>query len=605
MNSLSTSADESPFFESAFQRASYPTLTKLSSTLALLILAYYAVSFLDAWPSTIKRSVYESLIYFVPSAVIYAIQQGMVYSGRLGLEDAKFTRADFGDTHAKQQAIQRIFGQPQLPFALRKVRSLSGVGKYISLSDEIRPAGLGNWDNSCYQNSILQGLASLPAFFEYVARSLEQCELYGPLADTHRALLGLFEQLTDLNPRKTTVWTPNVLKSMDSWQQQDAQEYFTRLLEALEKESDAYIRVRKRRSVPGLESLDAVSTSRNPRPASEIAPDPDPDLSLIQLVPRNPLDGMTAQCLECRTCGFTEGFSFNQFNCLTLNMGRRGPSDLEDLLDEYTMPEDIDGVECENCTKLAHGGAEGDDESEQSAKETAKRKPVLRTKTKQITVGRSPRDLILHINRSVFDDYGNQMKNRAALAVPLKLSFLSRWCAPIVRSDASVQRVYELKCMVTHYGRHDNGHYVALGQRGKDWYSFNDDFVTKIDEEEVLNTGNGFMLFYEAVPLEPQVEDTLNPAEGSAVVENGTASVEIGSGDDKPENAATWSHPDSNSDEQDSVSMHDSSAETSPGSAHPSSAASELSVDDLAKRKGLNNPFPMSTSCSSAMGGGT
>ncbi|KIW90947.1 uncharacterized protein Z519_08730 [Cladophialophora bantiana CBS 173.52] len=518
MNNLPVRANESPFDDvpSDNQSTSYPTQTKIISTLALLLLGYYALSFFDAWPSTIKRAIYEFVVYMTPSPVIYAMQYSMVRLGHLRPEEAKFKRVNFGDMVAKQEAFKMILGQPQLPLALRKVRSLSG--SYMSLSHETGPPGLGNWDNSCYQNSVLQGLASLPAFIEYLEKSLECCDRYDIPAATHRALVTFLEQLSDSGSRTTVLWTPRVLKSMDSWQQQDAQEYFSRVLDAVEKEANQYANKLKRATIAGLECLRAVGKSDSITDASVEEQGSGgswtrrigglPAANLRECGMRNPVDGMTAQSLECRTCGFTEGLSLTQFNCLTLNLGLQGACDVERLLNEYTAPEEVEGVECENCTKLAHGETESSEDEEMRSegshtKPKKKKRPMLRTKAKQITVGRLPRDLVLHINRSIFDNYGNQLKNTAHVRVPVRLDFLRRWCAPLDQNDESVEAVYELKCVVTHYGSHHDGHYVALGKRDKDWYSFNDERVTRISEEEVLARGNGFMLFYEAVSSPP------------------------------------------------------------------------------------------------------
>lgn len=526
-----TRADEGPVFESFPQIASYPTETKIVSALALLILGYYAISLFDAWPSTAKRSSYELFVYLFPSPLLYAMQYALIRLGRLARDEAKFARADFGNIFAKQEAMQKIFGQPQIPLVLRKVRSLSGVGNYISMSGETGPPGLGNWDNSCYQNSVLQGLASLPAFIEFVKHSLESCEKYGVPAETHRALVSFLEQLADSSCQKTTLWTPGALKSMDSWQQQDAQEYFSRIMDAAEKEASAYIKLVKRPSNAGLDCLNHTRAAKGHSAEGNAADrsgisnagraETEENAKPIQLEHPNPLDGMTAQALECKVCGFSEGLSLTQFNCLTLNMGLRGPSDVEELLDEYTAPEEVEGVECEHCTKVAHGEADKEDgdnpnvqESQRPPKE--KRPGILRTKAKQITVGRLPKDLVLHINRSIFDDFGNQLKNTAPVKAPAKLNFLSRWCAPLEENMSVIEAVYELKCIVTHYGRHDNGHYVALGKRGKEWYSFNDEFVTRLTEDEVVARGNGFMLFYEAIPFQAQPDSHVNERQSSA-----------------------------------------------------------------------------------------
>ncbi|KIW21442.1 hypothetical protein PV08_02022 [Exophiala spinifera] len=520
MNNLPARAYGSPVVYDAYasQSAPYPTVTKVISTIALLVLGYYALSVFDAWPSTVQRYCYESFIYLLPSRLLYMMQRALVRLGRLSPEDARFSRADFGNMFAKEEAVQRIFGPPQMPLVLRQVRNLSGVADYMPSGHDIGPAGLGNWDNSCYQNSVLQGLASLPAFLHFLQQSLDMCREYKIKAETHEALVAFLEKLSDSTNSKTTLWTPKVLKSMDSWQQQDAQEYFSRVLDAAEKEASGYIKQLKKPSIAGLECLKVFRRANDEGPGEIVGPESETivSTSAAQLLTstaslghRNPLDGMTAQALECKVCGYTEGLSLTQFNCLTLNMGLRGASSVDDLLDEFTAPEEVEGVECEHCTKMAHGNEESPS-TEGAEVETAgerpnkKPTPVLRTKAKQMTVGRLPKDLVLHINRSIFDEYGNQLKNTASVEVPVKFDFLRRWCAPLETNRSPVAAVYDLKCIVTHYGRHDNGHYVALAKRGKDWYSFNDEIVTKVSEDEVRRRGNGFMLFYELMPSQPE-----------------------------------------------------------------------------------------------------
>jgi ubiquitin carboxyl-terminal hydrolase 1 len=537
---------------------SFSTLQKTITTLTLLILAYYVLQLIDVWPDTFKRSLYDVAVYLVPSPAIYTLQAVMHrLSG--AIDDAnRFKKSDYGNPRAKAEAIQRILGHSPFPTALRKARSLSGVEKILPASKELGPPGLGNWDNSCYQNSVLQGLASLPAFRKYIGKSLDLCEHIDVPVATHEALETFLEQLGTTSNRKTTLWTPAVLKSMDSWQQQDAQEYFSRVVEAVEKEDIQAYQVLKKRSGPGLtkpsnghrsqEKGVSILTQVTVTEKEQTPPTLRPKLATSEIAkiteafPRSPMDGMLAQALECQTCGFSEGYSLNQFNCLTLNLGLRGHSYLEDLLDDYTDAEMIEGVECTECAKAAakeegESDAAQDDQDGPSPSERPKLKPVYRTKAKQITIGRLPKDLVIHINRSIFDNYGEQRKNTSLLRFPSKLDFLARWCPSLSAEEDKIQMQYELKCVVTHHGRHDNGHYVALGKREKNWYVFNDEVVTKLNEEEVLSRGNVFMLFYEAVPstalIEPRqpiahLEDT-----GSPVVFAGNET--LGSGSSSPE----------------------------------------------------------------------
>jgi ubiquitin carboxyl-terminal hydrolase 1 len=520
---------------------------QIISTLALLTLGYYILNFLDIWPSTIKRASFEFFIWLIPNRLIYASEHLMHRLGRLHYDVPLFKRGDFGNQQAKISALQRLIGDTNSPVrgAMRRASTLSGLNNVFRSTEVRGPPGLGNWDNSCYQNSVLQGFASLPAFGASIQRMSEKLQRAGDVSPTHEALEVFLAMLNEFSDTRRVIWTPAILKSMDSWQQQDAQEYFSRVLDEVDKE---VVKHQKRQmDKPGLENIrkrkfeefakpspyvpvttirhdleTAVETSV-PAPSHAMGASeeqqatstdewrmPEPATAF-----RNPLDGMLAQRLGCLTCGFTEGLSFIQFNCLTVNLGD-GSGTVAELLDEYTAPEEIEGVECSNCTKMAHEKAQAEDKIQLPSADAdpaitkTRLKPVLRTKSKQITVGRLPTDLVIHINRSIFDMYGNQRKNTSMVGFPLKLEFLNRWCAPIDSSEA-VQRTYELRCAVTHYGRHENGHYIAYGKRDKDWYCFNDELVTKVGLEEVLGAGNVFMLFYEAIEEISAPEDPVGP----------------------------------------------------------------------------------------------
>ena len=528
------------------QTTQYSGLQKVITTLALLTLGYYALHFFDAWPSTIKRFLHEVIIYLIPSQAIYGLQLLMARYGLVPDDALRFQKADFGNQHAKAEAVQRMLGHTPFPTALRKARSLSGLESIIPPHREPGPPGLGNWDNSCYQNSVLQGLASLPAFLDYIEKGLYLCDKLEVSASTHRALTLFLAQLSDTSRRQTTAWTPTVLKSMDSWQQQDAQEYFSRIVDTVEKEASKCSIALKRRLTTGLESLtqkrnaedesvgllrrfsiddkatdDRLSHETNPARESPSKERRTIERQILASLPKNPMDGQEAQALRCQSCGFSEGGTATPFSCMTLNLGLHGRSYLEDLLDEYTDPELVEGVECTECTKAMADGKDDQQESagsdiDQDRPSPSKRpklKPVLRDKAKQITVSRLPKDLVLHVNRSIFDDWGNQRKNTAPIEFPVRLEFLRRWCWPPASAaeENQVEAAYELRCVVMHHGRHENGHYVAFAKRDKDWYCFNDEIVTKVNEVDVLSRGNVFMLFYEAVEGWVAPETTLPP----------------------------------------------------------------------------------------------
>ena len=562
----------SPYPRSLYQQSSEDSsaVTRATTTIALLVLGYYALNFFELWPSTLKRRTYETFVDLFPKHLIILMQFIMTRVGILGRDTAHFTLEDLTSRQAKSGAFCELLGleNNKITTVVRKARTFSGIDRILPPSTEIGPAGLGNWDNSCYQNSVLHGFASLPAFNTFVSKSWDLMRQRNTTGPTHEALVRFLSELSASDQLKRTLWTPAVLKSMDSWQQQDAQEYFSRVLDAVEKEDIRFYKAHKTKD--GLEKLSTAEkkgdgagttssvvekTVDNVVPARVVRSEQGITSvaqhgKTMNLPERNPLDGMLAQSLKCRTCGFSEGLSLTQFNCITVNLGTAGGGcTLEHLLDEYTEPEDIDGVECTQCTKLANVEpravednvglertkvAELDEsqkdvplkvspEEPSSEKSIRKKpKPVLSTKSKQLTIGRLPEDLVIHLNRSIFDMYGNQRKNTAPVDFPVDLKIFNRWCAPLDDLEGhTIQASYSLRCVVTHAGRHDDGHYVAYAKRDKGWYCFNDEVVTQVSEDYVLNRGNVFMLFYEIdrspIPFEQMTEAAVVLTEENSV----------------------------------------------------------------------------------------
>lgn len=481
------------------------------------------------------------------------------------------------------RSLSSGFPRPSFPSGTLR----SGLLSFGASKDQ--PAGLGNLDNSCYQNSILQGLASLDHLPPYLDNSLRG---RSEGLETARTLQELISNLKDAENNGRTLWTPGVLKNMCSFTQQDAQEYYSKILDEIDKEiSKAGVAS----PTSSTESVDSVNDdtslhsddsgySSSTSIASKISAKP----------PRNPLEGLLAQRVACTQCGFSEGLSLIPFNCLTINLGMNRPGhDLYERLDSYTALEAIDGVECPRCTLLklqrllgtlaqrfrqSESAAEHLErvESRLEAVETAleeetfddetmkgkcKVTPENRAnvlKTKQAVVARPPKSLAVHVNRSVFDERtGMLFKNPAAVQFPTTLD-LGPWClgsrgapgkesvdsgfeeemwdlGPRASMVAGENRqslvsgpIYELRAVVTHYGHHNNGHYIcyrkhaasgppptldepkeeegpegemegAEDEEGATWWRLSDESVRKVPEEVVMAQGGVFMLFYDCV----------------------------------------------------------------------------------------------------------
>ncbi|KAK5118905.1 hypothetical protein LTR62_000116 [Meristemomyces frigidus] len=455
---------------------------------------------------------------------------------------------------------------------MSRARRMSGFGGgredgTAAGSGSDMPPGLGNWDNSCYQNSVLQGLSSLPSLRSYLATprraGLDPESTTGSLYQTVQRLSG-----AENNGKQ--LWTPAKLKNMSSWQQQDAQEYFSKIMDELDKEAahdmmDVKVTSGLEAIVQGDEQVDSIAGD---------APT------------KNPLEGLLAQRVACTRCGYSDGLSMIPFNCLTVPLGSEDTYDLEQCLDEYMKLEEITDVDCAKCTLLRaetqlkqmvppeakpkdesvsatvsypylnlppevriqvirrleaiQQALETDDFADITMNETCqipKKAHVSSTKTRQAVIGRAPPSLVIHMNRSVFEELtGVQRKNYATVRYPMVLNLAEWMPGPNIsavastsildsrRQESAEKCLYRLKAVIQHYGRHENGHYIAYRRHpkwsgiqangeGKDdesnkeemeqWWRLSDEDVSVVSEAVALGQGGVFMLFYEREEMLP------------------------------------------------------------------------------------------------------
>lgn len=412
-----------------------------------------------------EAAVWDSLVYCTPRFLIKAVE-----NWRFPSLIPRHMESDRLSTHAaKSEAMRKILGVGSSGSVV--AAAFQARGRALSMSsmlgfkaDAERPPGLGNRDNSCFQNSILQGLSSLPSLPAYLSVSAQATEQDDSSREVAQTLKALIQDLTDGTNNGKTIWTPSKLRFMSTWTQQDAQEYYSKILDDIDK-SIAKIAIAKTRK-PGFETESKKDESGGSQHSGDSGYQSLPVLpsNSTPAAMRNPLEGLLAQRVACVQCGYSEGLSMIPFNCLTLSLGlERRRHDLFERLDAYSKVEPIEGVECSKCTllkaqrllsKLLERMKEGDSSQEQLAEpsrrlaaveealedddfedETIKEKckipngsRVTTTKTKQVVIARPPQSLVVHMNRSVFDPSTfDMMKNSAPVDYPMTLD-LGPWC---------------------------------------------------------------------------------------------------------------------------------------------------------------------------------
>jgi ubiquitin carboxyl-terminal hydrolase 1 len=251
-------------------------------------------------------------------------------------------------------------------------------------------------------------------------------------------------------------------------------------------------------------------------------------------------------------------------------LGKAWYYEMAECLDEYTKLETIEGVECGRCTLLKTQrllsiilerikdsqedckvrvstttrlqtiteALENDDYDDKTLTQKCNLPPKNRMntiKTRQAVIARPPKSLAIHVNRSLFDEQtGELKKNYAEVRFPKTLD-LGPWCLGSTGKMKDIQfeewlldpdqsmisgtqnpsrlhgPIYELRAVVTHYGRHENGHYICYRKhpivhdidesdlKGGHWWRLSDDDVSKVTEENVLGQGGIFMLFYDCI----------------------------------------------------------------------------------------------------------
>lgn len=347
----------------------------------------------------------------------------------------------------------------------------------------------------------------------------------------------MFAQLNTLQARSHTYSGLPITRAMgksgqrwDGYEQEDAGEFFQQLIDKLEGE------VKKR---------DAGSATPTTAASSDVTPNSLSTWKQKMLIPFDGVQATTIMCLECGDKG--DGIRYNIMGALGLSLPNqtnrfsRSTHTLRECIDMFAEKEIIDGVSCERCSlreykrqvqlkisELASSENAGailplfeqrldkvqtaldraviDENEYNDIFKKGKFAKVFVQKSKQTLIAEPPKIMCVTINRSQFDmNTGMSFKNSANVRFP-SLLCLDEWTETETTDSAvatvSPKYMYRLKSVVSHYGSHDYGHYIAYRYSRNKWWRISDETVYQTELSYVLSDGSIFMLFYELAPQE-------------------------------------------------------------------------------------------------------
>uniref|UniRef100_A0ACD5TMG4 Uncharacterized protein n=1 Tax=Avena sativa TaxID=4498 RepID=A0ACD5TMG4_AVESA len=223
---------------------------------------------------------------------------------------------------------------------------------------------------------------------------------------------------------------------------------------------------------------------------------------------------------------------------------------------------------------------------------------------KRLKVERAPEVLVIQLKR--FESLGSSTsKIQEMVKYQLELDL-----SPFMSSADTDPQNYDLYGVVEHLGNSSKGHYVcSIRSSETDWYHFNDEKVTKLSEDGVLDS-KAYLLFYVKQGSSPWFSTVLEEKDVflsgylQELAEKGLNEDGVPVDSDKGSKSGSGSESGSGSDIDEQDSVDDLFGEPAArNEASPSSVGSSEKLQRNANG-GTNIPDENKVSCCSSLGGG-